>query len=474
MKHISARRLIIGGVVLTVAGALIALILTVSDSDGVKTQAQIEQVVTTNFATTLLPLASEPTESTNTPDEPSDDMDSMDSSNVPKDYEENLSLIKSNSTRNADADSSPWASSKASEITYSGLTTSTNNPAPSGRSKGIFHETCSFSHFAYDDFIVTPNMPGTMHLHMFFGNTNANAFSDNDSLRNEGASTCIRNELNRSSYWIPAVFNGDNQVLIPEDIMVYYTERADTNVEPFPEDFRMIAGDAMATSEQEPSVPGNRVIYWKCGFFDKAQRTGGGSGGDSAGTIPSCDPSVYSHMEMKIEFPNCWDGENDGKQGNHRSHMSYPVGLYNACPAGTITLPSIIYRIHFKLGPETGPTNQWYLSSDVRIKNDGDLYLNEEKGASIHADWVNGWNAETMRTAIDSCLNEANKDCWRELGDGQSAIPDTKYDDKKATAYKGPLALDPQEVASLCKGRAEVSGLEASYCDKTMMQNMMN
>ena len=48
---------------------------------------------------------------------------------------------------------------------------------------------CLYSHAAADDPIVYPGQPGHSHLHMFFGNTEVDAFTTVESLRN-GDTTC--------------------------------------------------------------------------------------------------------------------------------------------------------------------------------------------------------------------------------------------------------------------------------------------
>ena len=41
---------------------------------------------------------------------------------------------------------------------------------------------CELSHFAYDDPIVLPDMPGESHLHQFFGNTETTSDPDYDAV----------------------------------------------------------------------------------------------------------------------------------------------------------------------------------------------------------------------------------------------------------------------------------------------------
>ena len=153
----------------------------------------------------------------------------------PANYNSNLALIRSQSVRNRNHDGSPFRSTP-----QAALDTSSSSPLLGSRSAylgnpngnpeqafpvsagGQFRISCEFSHFAYDDPLVAPNDPGAAHLHMFFGNTDVNAYSTFSSLRDTGSSTCNGQELNRTGYWVPAMIDGDGNARIPERIVVYY------------------------------------------------------------------------------------------------------------------------------------------------------------------------------------------------------------------------------------------------------------
>ena len=87
---------------------------------------------------------------------------------------------------------------------------------------GNFRTFCGFSHLSYDDPIVYPGQPGASHLHMYFGNTGANAHSTYQSLRSSGSSTCQGGPLNRTGYWVPAMHNAAGRVVVPEYFELYY------------------------------------------------------------------------------------------------------------------------------------------------------------------------------------------------------------------------------------------------------------
>ena len=81
---------------------------------------------------------------------------------------------------------------------------------------------CPISHFSYDDPIVFWNQPGAAHLHMFIGNTEANAYSTPDFLVDNGKSTCEGGTNIRSSYWVPALLSQSGEAVVPEDMFIYY------------------------------------------------------------------------------------------------------------------------------------------------------------------------------------------------------------------------------------------------------------
>src|SRR5206468_12171925 len=71
---------------------------------------------------------------------------------------------------------------------------------------GAFRFICTAGQVLPDDPIVYPGQPGKSHLHQFYGNEDANAYSTFASLRAKGTSTCNRGPqaANRSGYWMPA------------------------------------------------------------------------------------------------------------------------------------------------------------------------------------------------------------------------------------------------------------------------------
>jgi hypothetical protein len=134
-----------------------------------------------------------------------------------------------------------------------------------------FVENCSYSHQAPDDPIVFPGAPGASHQHTFVGNRTTKASSRYGSLRS-GGTTCLRQD-DTAAYWVPALYQGATEIL-PLAATVYYRRGTLADVSSFPNNFRMIAGDAKATSPQ-----GVRITFWSCGIA---------SGVDRSADVPTC------------------------------------------------------------------------------------------------------------------------------------------------------------------------------------------
>ncbi|MFM8563141.1 MAG: DUF1996 domain-containing protein, partial [Acidimicrobiia bacterium] len=125
---------------------------------------------------------------------------------------------------------------------------------------GQFVVECPFSHVLPDDPIVYPGEPGASHMHVFFGNTGADADSTLESLLEDG--TTCEQALDTASYWAPALYH-DDVMLAPEKSVAYYRAGLDvdpTEVVAFPAGLSMIAGDPAATEPQPTSV-----VAWSCG-----------------------------------------------------------------------------------------------------------------------------------------------------------------------------------------------------------------
>ena len=244
------------------------------------------------------------------------------------------------------------------------------------RLRGVnFVSSCTFSHSAPDDPIVFFGQPGASHDHSFVGNTSTSASSTLASLLATGT-TCHR-PADTAAYWMPTLLV-DGRPVMPNHAQIYYRRATTRHVEAFPPGFRMVAGDAQATSPQA-----RRVTFWNCGVLGGVRAAMG---------VPTCPNARRAGLRLHVTFPSCWDGKNLDS-ANHQSHVAYPVR--GQCPsryAHALPQISLIYRY-----PTTG-------GAGVTLASGGQF--------SGHADFFNAWRQSDLQALVDGCLN-ALRHCQR-------------------------------------------------------------
>ncbi len=336
---------------------------------------------------------------------------------VSTDYRTNLALLKAGPYRNTNHDDSPYADVPSDQLNpedhYGPRSEYLNDPGDNPEqtfpvaSGGQFRAGCEFSHFGYDDPIVFPDQPGAAHLHMFFGNTDVNAYSTYETLINSGSSTCNGQELNRTGYWAPAMFDGQGNVRIPERIVVYYKGEglANGRAEVFPERAAMIANPAMTLEGDINAIaPNVGGAAGKSSF--KCSDNFSGPESPVSNTMISCDGNRYTIgnavnrtvLEMNVKFPQCWNGEDPSDPSNFR--IPRVGGWYFSECEEDRTLVNLEYFINYVVEPGEN-TADWFLSSDVDPMN----FNVGAKGGTVHADWWGGWHKETNQLFIDNCVN---------------------------------------------------------------------
>ena len=237
----------------------------------------------------------------------------------------------------------------------------TSRPFPGG---SYFVVGCGFSHMNNDDPIVFPGKPGASHTHTFIGNRAVDAATTPASLLG-GDSSCP-DVGDASAYWVPTLFSGGRAVT-PLVGVGYYVRRTLGPVQAFPPGLKMIAGNSNARRPQSLSVVG-----WGCGGVGALPRST---------SVLSCPSDQALHL--RATFPNCWNGR-DLDSVDHQRHLAYSVG--GMCPRShPVALPSLMLIFLY-------PSTQL-----VRP-----LQASGRFGA--HADFVNGWDQETLE-ALVAALN---------------------------------------------------------------------
>ena len=293
-----------------------------------------------------------------------------------------------------------------------------------------FRVACQWSHLAKDDSIAekVKNKPGAAHLHMFWGNTTTDAFTNNrpgDPIGSRGGGTCSGGALNRSAYWMPALIHDPTySVLAPKEIIIYYKTKTvcedhegetaaiggnasctkkkngddaynvdgryvshtASDVEEMPQGLKLIAGndnhnnlnlfghENYKTPERSDrhefgqDIDLKNFLFWSCGTND-------GDPGNKSTHIPDClqyykDRGSRNEkdkvLNATIYFPQCWDGDTAYATKNHvPSVIHRPVEVY--CPdTHPKRLPQLAFLIYWDLSELDHSIDGLRLSSDQK------------------------------------------------------------------------------------------------------------
>jgi hypothetical protein len=285
----------------------------------------------------------------------------------------------------------------------------TEEPQLAGDLVGAVRNVCTRSHFNFDDSLVFPGRPNATHLHMYFGNTAADAYLTAENIREIGNSTCRGGTANRSAYWVPAMIDTtDGAVMDMRSANVYYKtgyELGDANdrknelIQSIPAGFRMIAGDMHRTPSTERPADRDRAQWGR--FWVECSSTGVRNDG-----IPECNSGT---LLVVLRFPQCWDGVSLYK--SDQSHVKYSRRALNGCPAShPVALPELSYNIIFPI-PAGRNTKNWRLSSDN--------YEGGQGGYSMHGDWINGWDPELPPVWTSEIINQGKSGGSHLIGGGK-------------------------------------------------------
>ena len=267
---------------------------------------------------------------------------------------------------------------------------------------------CNLVRIASFDPVEYPGQALAGPLHAFFGNAGVTAASTPQSIATTGNSTCMGGTVNRTSYWVPALFDAvTGDVQMPRAGKFYYRNGYNVDpsrTQPVPEGLRMTAGDRSASASQ--NVGPNYTASWNCEVVWNEPAS-------VDGFIPDC--GVGDAVVLTINFPECWDGIHPDTP-DYRSHMAYAVyrkpPSVSSCPlAHPVQLPRVSATFTYPVTADAHPLH-WRLSSDTYARS-------IRGGRSAHATWIDGWSREAMTTFVRNCL-VAQKACGAgTLGDGR-------------------------------------------------------
>jgi len=241
-----------------------------------------------------------------------------------------------------------------------------------------FNATCAYSHSRPDDPIIFPGLPGASHMHTFLGNNSTNAYSTTRTLLANAGTTC-RPAPDLSAYWIPTLYEND-RAIEPKDVVVYYGSRLTdpSATVPFPQGFRMIAGDARS---QTPTPAGSVNAFYCAG-------PGGEIGRSADGNWPVCAPTAV--LMFHLVFQDCWDGRNLDSP-THKAHVAYS---YDGTCRGDypVAIPNLSFLIAY---PTSGSPNGFRLASGM--------------ASSMHGDAFMAWDNRALGERVKNCVVQKAK-----------------------------------------------------------------
>ncbi|PQE28913.1 wsc domain-containing protein [Rutstroemia sp. NJR-2017a BBW] len=239
------------------------------------------------------------------------------------------------------------------------------------------------------DPVVSPGVIPASHVHAIAGGS---GFSDNMTYADARASKCgtcnVKEDL--SNYWTPKLYyKAQNGSFVSVPINGDDGQRPGPENDPlvpFPEGFRMLAGDPNRRSFNASSFA-DRAVSFRCTGTD-VQTNG----------FPNIN--CPDGLRLQVTMPSCWDGVNVTAT-DYKSHMAYPIdGDYDGgrCPS---THPHHMMTLFFEVTYRTDLfANEWYGDSQPFVLANGDT-----TGYGFHGDFVNGWDIPTLTKGINNCLD---------------------------------------------------------------------
>lgn len=173
---------------------------------------------------------------------------------------------------------------------------------------------------------------------------------------------------------------------------IYYLGRGENRSEivPFPPGFRMVSGDVAARSYKTTPLTytDHRPIADRVSFacLDRAP---------SKETPLMNNTKCENGLRAQIHFQSCWDGVDLYKSDN--SHVAYMSGIDNGLcpPSHPVQFVHMFFEVLYSVANINEDAGGQFVFSQ------GDT-----TGAGFHGDFLNGWDTEVLREALEECAND--------------------------------------------------------------------
>lgn len=221
--------------------------------------------------------------------------------------------------------------------------------------------TCERSVASKADPIIKPTSEPPAHQHQFFGPPQVS----NDTTRADllSMSTTCKQAGDNSAWWRPEVYWGGVPLRHPSKLVIYYeitSPETAESVRPWPADFEDISRD--------PS--------FRCG------------NGDWGAAPTRCRAST---IQIRMEYEQCLDTSDSTVEQN----TVLPVR--GKCPADhPLMIPKIQSTATYQIPQEMGPLT---VAGNTGVS----------PATSMHEDFMNGWDTETLRKKVALCLRQTNQ-----------------------------------------------------------------
>jgi len=243
--------------------------------------------------------------------------------------------------------------------------------------------------------------------------------------RASACSSC-KAKADKSNYWVPQLYvhakNGTFHSVANSGATIYYLQRTqppNEKIIPFPEGFKMLAGDTLRRSYNPNSVEDKATSFVCLG-----------------GNVPQ-GPAIPNSkcpdgLRAQIVMPSCWDGKNLDSP-DHKSHMAYPDGTdHGKCPS---THPKRFMTLFYEFIYDAKSwDSEWVDGKHPFVFANGD-----PTGYGYHGDFVNGWDIPTLEKAIQC---NADSGVIEECGALQLYENDEMDDCKISPSVKDNLGTD--------------------------------
>ncbi|KAL6790154.1 COOH terminal WSC domain-containing protein [Trichoderma sp. SZMC 28013] len=273
------------------------------------------------------------------------------------------------------------------------------------------------------DPIVNPGVPAG-HVHNVLGGSNFGFSSTGEELLKSNCSTALV-KGDYSNYWYPSLYFHDPTTGKFEYVDVYYTnvyyffEATNDDVKAFPTGLQILAGNSMSRTvpaagggdQLDPSKGPVNNIQFTCPRVSYSPPSYPvGSDGSKFGMVDpnnhgagvgfpdvTCD-GLYSPLRMDIHFPSCYNPA--AGLTNYKENMQFPTDAGNDkqdCPKGWIHTPHMFLEVYFDTQPYKG---RWTENQGTQpfVLSNGDV-----TGYGAHADFMAGWDEDTLQHIIDTC-----------------------------------------------------------------------